>query len=107
MKNNYSFREPLNEEPDGTYITVGQMQFFLNRKNGKRMFKSGSVDFIDYYNMCRVYNLISEIMESNEDAAIMYWDSKKEIVSVGFPATGLVATALSYMDTIEDSDMDF
>ena len=107
MKNNFSFREPLNEEPDGTYITIGQMQFFLNRRDGKKKFKSGSEDFMEYYNMCRVYNLISEIMEEDVDAAIMYWDPKKEIVSVGFPASGVVSTALSDIDSIDDIDIDF
>jgi len=107
MKNNFSFREPLNEESDGTYITIGQMQFFLNRRDGKRKFKSGSEDFMEYYNMCRVYNLISEIMEEDETAAIMYWDPKQEIVSVGFPDAGAVSNALAYIESIDDIDIDF
>ena len=92
------FNEPLNEEPDGTYITIGQMQFFLNRKNGKKLFQEGSEEFMEYYNLCRVYNLVSGIMKDESEAAIMYWDPKKRIVSMGFPSKGAVAVALSRME---------
>ena len=95
----FDFNEPLNEEPDGTYITIGQMQFFLNREDGKEKFKSGHREFMDYYNLCRVYNLVSQIMSEDEDAAIMYWDSRKNIVSMGFPTDGVVALALSGIES--------
>ena len=94
----FDFNEPLNEEPDGTFITVGQMQFFLNRRNGKKLFKEGSDEFLEYYNLCRVYNLVSEIMKDEPEGAIMYWDPKKSIVSMGFPSKGTVALALSRME---------
>ena len=89
------FSEPLNEEPDGTYITLGQMQFFLNRTDGQEKFKKGHEEFFEYYNLCRVYNLVSDIMKEEPEAAIMYWDPKKDIVSMGFPTDGTVAKALS------------
>ena len=102
--------EPLNKEPDGTYITVAQMQFFLNREEGKKKFETGHEDFFEYYNLCRVYNLVSVIMEKEPEAAIMYWDNKKEIVSMGFPTDGTVAKALSGLEssamTQEDDDED-
>tara|TARA_R110002051_G_scaffold296493_3_gene362598 strand:+ start:1508 stop:1861 length:354 start_codon:yes stop_codon:yes gene_type:complete len=87
--------EPLKKEPDGTFITTAQMQFYLNRKDGKEKFKSGHEDFFEYYNLCRVYNLVSGIMQKEPDSAIMYWDEKKQIVSMGFPTDGSVAKALS------------
>ena len=87
--------EPLKKEPDGTFITVAQMQFFLNRKDGTEKFKTGHEHFFEYYNLCRVYNLVSTIMEREPDSAIMYWDHKKQIVSMGFPTHGSVAKALS------------
>ena len=87
--------EPLSVEKDGTYITVGQMHFYLNRRNGETKFKSGHPDFFRYYNMCRVYNRVSELMDEDYDSAILYWDTKKEGVSIGFPASGAVAEALS------------
>ena len=98
MDDKFSFQERLNEEPDGTYITSAQMQFFLNRENGKNKFKDADPEFLDYYNLCRVYNLISDIMEDDDDAAIMYWDDKKAVVSIGFPTEGIVAKTLSRVE---------
>ena len=95
MRNKFDFGEPLNEEPDGTYITAGQMQFFLNREDGIEKFKTGHEEFLEFYNLCRVYNLVSNIMEIEPEAAIMYWDEKKQVVSMGFPTDGTVSKALS------------
>ena len=108
----YKYNDPLNIEPDGTYITKSQMQFFLNRKDGLDKFTSGDPEFVEYYNLCRVYNLVSEIMKEDEDAAIMYWDDKKEIVSIAFPTEGEVAVAVdklaphsfSYGEDSDDDD---
>jgi len=97
MNKEFSFGEPLNEEPDGTYITVGQMKFFLLRKNGQRHLQLGSPQFLEYYNTCRIYNLISDIMEEDEDAAMMYWDHEKGRVSMGYPAIGKVSDALAHV----------
>ena len=95
MYNKFGFREPLNKEPDGTYITVGQMQFWLNQSKGSEKFKVADPEFLDYYDKCRVYNLISDIMEDNEEAAIMYWDSSIQGIAIGYPERGDVADALS------------
>lgn len=97
MHNN-AFNEPLQGEPDGSYITFGQMQFFLLREEGKELFQTGSEEFWDYYNMCRVYNLVSEIMDYDPQAAIMYWNSSRETISMGYPAKGEVAVAISHME---------
>jgi hypothetical protein len=94
MYNKFGFREPLNKEPDGTYITVGQMQFWLNRSEGSEKFKVADAEFLDYYDKCRVYNLISDLMEENEEAAIMYWDPENESLAIGYPERGDVADAL-------------
>ena len=108
----HNYNDPLNIEPDGTYITRCQMQFFLNRKEGEKKFKCGDPEFVEYYNICRVYNLVSEIMVDDEDAAIMYWDDKKGIVRMGFPTHGVVEKALEGVDPLvvdinEDDDDDF
>ena len=107
---NYDFNEPLNGEPDGSFISVGQMQFFLNRKDGKKLFESGSDEFWEYYNLCRIYNLVSEIMEFEPDSAMMYWDSKKGIVSMSYPSRGIVAASIAEMEPsvigFEDIDPD-
>lgn len=93
-----NFNDPLNLEPDGSYITLGQMQFFLNRKDGLTMFRTGSEEFWDYYNLCRLYNLVSEIMEYDSTEAIMYWNHKKGVVSMSYPKGGVVADAISQME---------
>jgi len=90
----YKFDEPLNREPDGTYITAAQMRFFLNRKDGMDLYENRSDTFVEYYDICRVYNLISDIMKKDEDAAILYWDEKEASVSMAFPDEGKAARAL-------------
>ena len=106
MHDKYDFQEPLNIEPDGTYITVGQMQFFLNRDDGKEKFKAAHSEFMEYYNICRVYNLVSDIMKEDEEAAIMYWDDNKKVVSMGFPTDGVVAKALGQFEPQEIYEQD-
>ena len=111
MSGTYSFNEPLNEEPDGTYITAAQMKFFLNRKKGAELYKSRSDIFTEYYDICRVYNLISSIMEEDEDAAILYWDEDSGSVSMAFPSHGVAEKALAkikphYTEDEEDDDDD-
>ena len=90
----HDFDEPLNEEPDGTYITSVQMKFFLNNKDGVALYQERSEIFEEYYDICRVYNLVSDIMKESPDAAIMYWDEDIEAVSMAFPAHGKVSRAL-------------
>ena len=104
MMREYDSGEPLNLEPDGTYITIGQMQFYLNRPHGEKRFKTGHKDFLKYYNLCRIYNLVSEMMEDSEESAIMYWDSTKETVSLKFPNTGEVAVAISNLEFAGEPD---
>ena len=106
MNDSYSFDEPLNEEPDGTYITAAQMRFFLNRKGGLKLYEERSDVFAEYYDICRVYNLISRIMKEDQDAAILYWDENSESISMAFPANGEAEEALSKIKPhyIEDED---
>lgn len=106
MDDSYSFDKPLNEEPDGTYITAAQMRFFLNRKNGFELYEKRSDTFAEYYDICRVYNLISHIMEEDQDAAILYWDEDSESISMAFPENGEAEQALAKIKPhyIEDED---
>lgn len=101
MSADYNPNEPLHEGPDGTYITVAQMQFFLNRKNSLKKFQEADEDFLEYFNLCRIYNLVSDIMDSDPDAAIMYWDDKKKVVSFGFPTDGKVGKKLGTMKPVK------
>jgi len=107
----HDFDEPLRVEPDGTYITTSQMRFFLCGKNGPQLYKERSDIFTEYYDICRVYNLVSEIMKECPDAAIMYWDEDIEAVSMAFPAHGKVAKALArikphYVENEDEEDND-
>ena len=104
----HDFDEPLNEEPDGTYITTVQMKFFLNNKDGVALYQERSEIFEEYYDICRVYNLVSDIMKEDPDSAIVYWDEDIEAVSIAFPAHGKVASSLAKIKPhrIEDSTGD-
>jgi len=105
---------PLKKEPDGTYITEAQMRFFLNRKNGSKLYFERSDEFVEYYDICRVYNLVSDIMLQDSEAAILYWDEDIEAVSIAFPSAGKAARAIGKIkphyieggldDTEEDDD---
>jgi len=92
MRNKFSFREPLNTDSEGLYITVGQMQFFLNRPDGQKNFSQDSDEFHDYYTKCSIYNLIYDLMDENPDCAMMYWD--KDQMCIKFPADGYVVEEL-------------
>ena len=91
----YRFNDPLFKEPDGTYITAAQLKFFLNREDGVTLYDDRSNIFVEYYDICRVYNLVSTIMKEDERAAIIYWDEDIEAVSMAFPAYGKVSKALA------------
>ena len=49
-------------------------------------------------------------MEEDPDSAIMYWDNKKEVVSMAFPAGGTVSKTLSGIEAhpllFEEEDED-
>lgn len=95
MKGKYLFREPLALDDLGLYITAAQMQFYLNTKEGRKHFRKGDSDFFSYFDTCRVYNLVYDMMENNPECAKMYWDETTESVALAFPATGKVAQALA------------
>ena len=77
-------------DDDGLYITLNQMQYWFNRENGKKLFKTASEEFFKYYNSCRTYNLISEMMVEDSTCAFMYWDNKREAPAFSFPVRGKV-----------------
>ena len=103
------FREPLTHDSQGLFITIAQMQFYLNRPNGAGKFKTGDEEFLKYYKNCKLYNLIYEMMEENEDCASMYWDHKAGTIAITFPVNGQVAKELSnytFTDSYEQDDDD-
>jgi len=113
-KNHDDPQEPAVTGPDGTYITKCQMQFYLNREDGLKNFEEVDDDFLAYFNLCRVYNLVSDAMKVDPESAILYWDDRKKVVSLGFPQKGNVATKLSCIKNVksfifeeDDEDVEF
>jgi hypothetical protein len=82
----------------GLYITVAQMQFFLNRRGGQKKFDNGDAEFVSYYNNCLAYNVIYDMQEKDPNCAIMYWDSKLNSLAYSFPLSGTVAKTLTKLD---------
>jgi hypothetical protein len=103
MRGKYDYREPLYGE-DGLYITAAQMQFFLNRRDGEKLFSSGDPRFMKYYKNCTLYNLVYDMMEEDPDCAKMYWDEKTDSVALAFPMQGEVSKALAQVAIEVDDD---
>ena len=98
---------PFMIEPDGTYITIAQMKFFLNSTKGEEAWHERKESFVKYHNMCRVYNLVSEVLEVDPTAATLYWDSSKESISMAFPVNGCIAKAIRGMRILKETDYGF
>tara|TARA_Y100001951_G_C11168139_1_gene198699 strand:- start:139 stop:480 length:342 start_codon:yes stop_codon:yes gene_type:complete len=96
--------DPLIIDDDGLYITLGQMQYWLNRRDGKKLFKAHSKKFFKYYNSCRTYNLISELMDDDPGCAYMYWDPKREAPAFSFPIEGKVADCFTRLGLLGECD---
>ena len=89
------FREPLMMDEFGLYITVAQMDFFLNRKNGPELMDSASPEFMDYYQNCLLYNMVYDMMEAEPETGDMYWDENTQSVAFSFPVNGKISKALA------------
>ena len=82
----------------GLYVTVAQMDFFLNREDGEKLVREVSPEFVKYYNNCKLYNLVYDMMEKDPKCATMYWDEEEQNVSLSFPTNGKVAYTLASID---------
>ena len=92
-------------DDDGLFITLGQMQYWFNRKNGKSLFKSASKEFFKYYHSCKTYNLISEMMKADPSCAYMYWDEDKEAPAFSFPRKGKVTECFHQLGLLKDDEI--
>jgi hypothetical protein len=105
-----NYREPLMVDECGLYITIAQVGFFLNRKNGQEMMNSASPEFMKYYKNCCLYNLVYDMMEEDPNCGKMYWDPTSESVAMAFPIDGIVAKTLAsvslHFAELEDEDDD-
>jgi hypothetical protein len=89
---------------DGSYITVPQIKFFLNREEGRRKFLLPDDDFLKYLKVCKVYNLVSDLLEKYPEDGFFYWDEDKGCVSFAFVEGQTVATLL---DELGITELDF
>jgi hypothetical protein len=100
----YEYRQPLMTDEEGLYITIAQMNFFFNRRNGVKKFEKATPEFMTYYNNCRLYNLIYDMMEKDPKCARIYWDAELQSLAISFPIKGKVAKALSKVQSIFDEE---
>lgn len=104
------FREPLSTDERGFYITIAQMQFYLNRDTKRKIKEDFSLesdpDFYKYYLNCCMYNTVYDMTEEDPECALLYWDQNLECVSVTFPTHGKVAKRISTLN-LEEEDDDF
>ena len=85
------FRDPiLIEEETGLYITQGQLQFFLNRPNGDSKFEHNVPEYQDWDIMCKIYNLVYDMSETDPKLGHIYWDHMEECVAFHFPKDGVI-----------------
>lgn len=98
------FRLPAVIDEDGLFMTLAQFQFFLNRSNGEKLFREKDYEFIKYYNQCRIYNLIYDLSDEDEESAQFYWDHENENLGVLFPKNGKVDNALDNIDIVDFED---
>ena len=95
----------------GLYITVAQMEFFLNRKNAQELMDSASPEFMEYYQNCLLYNMVYDMMEEDPKTGDMYWDDTTQTVAFSFPLNGKISKALasissSIFEDYDDNDED-
>jgi len=104
------YREPLMMDEYGLYITISQMEFFLNRKHGEELVNNASPEFMKYYKNCCLYNLVYDMMEEDSECGKMYWDHETESVAMAFPMDGKVAKALAsvavHFAEVDDDESD-
>ena len=86
---------------DGSYITVSQIKFFLNRRQGKRQFHLGQEEFMGYLKICKTYNLVSDLLDQYPDDGFFYWDEDQGCVSFAFAEGKTIATLLDHYGVTE------
>lgn len=86
---------------DGSYITVSQIKFFLNRRDGKRQFLLGGEEFMGYLKICKTYNLVSDLLNQYPDDGFFYWDEDQGCVSFAFVEGKSIAAFLDHYGVTE------
>lgn len=89
---------------DGSYITVPQIRFFLNREQSQQRFLLADEEFGRYLRVCKVYNLASDLLKTYPKDGFFYWDEDKECVSFAFVEGSTLANLL---DQLGVTQLDF
>jgi len=89
----FDFREPFDVDEMGFYITVAQVNFWLNDREGDPD-PLNSEDFLEYYRRCCFYNLVYDMLDEDPTSGMFFWDPKKECISIAFPTDGPIAKKL-------------
>ena len=92
-----TFNDPIYCDKAGSYITVGQLRFFLNRSEGRVQFLEGATEFLEYFATCATYNIISDVLREDPDSGSMTWDEKSRCIAFAFPANGKIARKIFSM----------
>tara|TARA_R110000744_G_scaffold58009_1_gene121271 strand:+ start:120 stop:437 length:318 start_codon:yes stop_codon:yes gene_type:complete len=96
--------DPLLIDEDGLYITLSQMQFWLNDRGNRKLFREANAKFFKFYDACRAYNMISDMIVEDVDCAYLYWDEKRGVPAFSFPVKGSVTEAFIELGLLEDID---
>jgi hypothetical protein len=99
----HEYREPLVVEEDGTYITISQMQLFLNEDPSKSLGERFD-EWLKYYNLCRLYNMIFDAIEWDPNCGYIYWDATKEIMSASYPEDGELCKQIDAFEPVSFDD---
>jgi len=86
---------------DGSYITVPQIKFFLNRRGGRIKFMRADEEFLKYLKVCKIYNLVSDLLVQYPGDGFFYWDEEKGCVSFAFIEGRAIANLLDFMGVTE------
>lgn len=91
---------------DGSYITIPQIKFYLNRENDEEKLSSilSRDPFRKYLKVCKVYNLISDLVDEYPDDGFFYWDEIKGCVSFAFKEESSISELL---DSLGITILDF
>ena len=82
---------------DGSYITVPQIRFFLNREQDQNRFLLADKEFRRYLKVCKVYNLASDLLKTYPKDGFFYWDEDKGCVSFAFVEGSTISNLLDHL----------
>ena len=54
-------------------------------------------EFLRYLKLCKVYNLVSDLLEQYPSDGFFYWDEDKECMSFAFIEGRTISTLLDYL----------